>query len=673
MCGCEPDIWSLETSRDPPWPIGGKGESLRRLWLAGFPVPEFVALSPRLVKQITTQSISDDVLDMIAKVIGGDASIEVIVRSSATVEDGDCLSYAGVFESVWPVKLVNPDFSRAVRSVYESYFHRRRDAYDQRSKHEVPPSSVWETVLVQRYIKARVSGVGFAEAIYSDGDSGVVLEFAAGPPDGVANGSSSTSRLFLGEGDCGRLSGSLGVDVTVEELAGIRDTLLAISDVLGAPADVEWAMEQESDTSDCRGRLWILQARPISSPVVVREATYLLGLGVSSGVYEGRSVVVTEENIDSFAGGILIAEITETDFLPAMKLAGAVVTEAGGLLSHASIVSRELGIPCIVGVPDAVKRFGNRNHVRVDADAGKIVIVGEVEDALAEGQENPADVDLLFCVDDWFRVAVKGVSEEVVCEPSPRGLIVHATGEARIHDAKIRSYIRRVVGPVTTITFEDDKYLWMYEWERMQALPYVRWLLQHGQHAARQLSSRDLASFYKLVRKSVEVASEFSNDLTDKSQSLDVRLAVGEWCQAMNFLAVAVIPQGYGMRHLTNEAMRVGIDIRELLSSSSAIASNSVHLSVSHEVIEFASLLAVERNTFYQELLSRVKGIDRHFEMRDIALERGSGCVDINSVPQLYSDSIVFRGTIREIGRCAVSSWSVPLVPVSSWWISDGE
>src|ERR1035437_4886516 len=141
------------------------------------------------------------------------------------------------------------------------------------------------------------------------------------------------------------------------------------------PMDIEWA--KDGNTSE----LFIVQARP--ETVVSGEDKNVLkeyqlekkskvlvsGIAVGSKIGSGRvRVLKSAKNIDSFKKGeVLVTEITDPDWEPIMKIASAIVTDKGGRTSHAAIVSRELGIPCIVGSNNATKLLKNGQGVTVDA------------------------------------------------------------------------------------------------------------------------------------------------------------------------------------------------------------------------------------------------------------------------------------------------------------------
>jgi pyruvate,water dikinase len=140
----------------------------------------------------------------------------------------------------------------------------------------------------------------------------------------------------------------------------------------GRPQDVEWALFQ--------GKVFIVQSRPVTavgehhedaapagpSEVLVR------GLGASPGRAAGcaRLLRSLSESDRLSQGDILVTRKTEPDWVPLMKRASAIVTDEGGMTAHAAIVSRELGIPCIVGTQEATRRIADGTEITVDARQG---------------------------------------------------------------------------------------------------------------------------------------------------------------------------------------------------------------------------------------------------------------------------------------------------------------
>src|SRR3989339_234291 len=146
------------------------------------------------------------------------------------------------------------------------------------------------------------------------------------------------------------------------------------------PMDIEWAKDGKT------GELFIVQARPetvvsgedknILKEYKLKNKSKILvsGIAVGSKIGAGKvRVLHNAKSINSFKKGeVLVTEITDPDWEPIMKIASAIVTDKGGRTSHAAIVSRELGIPCIVGSNNATKALKNGQEVTVDASGGQV-------------------------------------------------------------------------------------------------------------------------------------------------------------------------------------------------------------------------------------------------------------------------------------------------------------
>ena len=107
---------------------------------------------------------------------------------------------------------------------------------------------------------------------------------------------------------------------------------------------------------------------------MTEESLILKGIPASRGIYEGVSRVLFDpKEIDSLQNGdILVTRYSTPDWIEAYLLIGAVVTDEGGMNSHQAIVSRQLGIPCVVGTRDATKYVRDRERIRVDGNKGEI-------------------------------------------------------------------------------------------------------------------------------------------------------------------------------------------------------------------------------------------------------------------------------------------------------------
>jgi pyruvate,water dikinase len=224
--------------------------------------------------------------------------------------------------------------------------------------------------------------------------------------------STQTWKLILSEGKNEHIDISLSSQnlqkLSDDKIVELAKICRKIEKHYGVPQDIEWAYEN--------GKMYIVQSRPITtldqenteekdevnnlldslaekkdineryslsyeedSPSYYSSdeeqgEVLLKGLGASPGVVSGRvRIIPTKNEIDKIQKGeILVTSMTSPDFVPAMKKAGAIVTDYGGSTSHAAIVSRELGIPCIVGTNDATKKLSTGMNVTVDAVRGVV-------------------------------------------------------------------------------------------------------------------------------------------------------------------------------------------------------------------------------------------------------------------------------------------------------------
>jgi pyruvate,water dikinase len=141
-----------------------------------------------------------------------------------------------------------------------------------------------------------------------------------------------------------------------------------------SPQDTEWAFDDD-------GRAWMLQSRPVTSAggaamgAPAEDGRVLIrGLGAAPGAASGPVRVISQlagagELND---GDVLVTHMTAPDWVPLMRRAAAIVTDSGGMTCHAAIVSRELGIPCVVGTGDATEKLRDGETVTVDATNSEI-------------------------------------------------------------------------------------------------------------------------------------------------------------------------------------------------------------------------------------------------------------------------------------------------------------
>jgi len=327
----------------------------------------------------------------------------VAVRSSATAEDLPEASFAGQQRTFLNVKGEH-GVTAAVQGCWASLFEPRAIFY--RAQHGFDHIKIGMAVPVQRMVQSQCSGVLFTlEPVTSDKGK-VVIEAVYGLGELIVSGE-ITPDLYVVEkkglkildkkiarqewqlvrNAKGKRLGETNVRVPVHKAAQQRQKLsdediialaqigTQIEELYAFPQDIEWAKEN--------GSLFIVQARPVTAikpweaPVEAKETAakiLLTGSPACPGVASGPVKIVehASEIYRVLKGDVLVAAMTDPDFVPAMKRATAIVTDKGGRTSHAAIVSRELGIPCVVGTGLATQILKPNQVVTVDGSQGRI-------------------------------------------------------------------------------------------------------------------------------------------------------------------------------------------------------------------------------------------------------------------------------------------------------------
>jgi pyruvate,water dikinase len=326
----------------------------------------------------------------------------VAVRSSATAEDAPGTSFAGQQETFLNVK-GEANLLERVKGCWASLFTERSIFY--RVKNNIKHEKVKVSVAVQKMIQSEVSGVMFSIDPVKNEKDKIIIEAVWGLGEMIVQGSVVPDKYIVQKETFDILSKEISDqqiqltrkgEITKESEVpkNIRDKqkisneeaieLAKLSDKLQKhyyfPQDSEWAKE--------KGKLYIVQTRPVttlSSPsksaskvegkdIKVSQIPILVGTPASPGIGTGDvKILKSPKEISKVEkGDILVAPMTSPDYVPAMKKANAIITDQGGQTSHAAIVSRELGIPCVVGTKEATTRLKEGQIVTVNGESGEI-------------------------------------------------------------------------------------------------------------------------------------------------------------------------------------------------------------------------------------------------------------------------------------------------------------
>ena len=321
----------------------------------------------------------------------------VAVRSSATAEDLPQFSFAGQQATFLNVK-GNKNVLESVKKCWASLFTARAIYY--RTKNNFDHMKVYLCAIVHKMINGDVSGVMFTANPTTNNENEIMIEASYGVGESVVSGEVNPDNYIINKETLEIKSIKIHKKdfmLTRDDISGgnkkiILDDTKANSQCLDEhkikeltkygkiieshykkPMDIEWGIE--------RNKLYILQARPITTlkkehkkEGELKGTVILEGLNASPGVASGPVKIIKDisELNKILEGDILVTKMTDPDYVVAMKKATAIVTDEGGITSHASIVSRELGIPAVVGTEKATHVLKENEIITVDGTHGKI-------------------------------------------------------------------------------------------------------------------------------------------------------------------------------------------------------------------------------------------------------------------------------------------------------------
>jgi pyruvate,water dikinase len=327
----------------------------------------------------------------------------VAIRSSATAEDLPDASFAGQQETYLNISGADNVIS-SVKECYASLFTDRAIFY--RVQKGFKHMDVALSAIVQMMCYSESSGVMFTMDPTNGDDSMILVEASYGLGEYVVKGSVTPDDYYVDKGTLKVIKKNIptktimlaqktggGTEekkvpaelkdrqvITDDQIIELARYALTIEQHYGRVMDIEWGLDKQT------GKLLILQARPetvwslkkspieAKAPIVTEKKVLLKGLPSAPGIGRGKvHVILSVDHVSEFKDGeILVTEMTTPDWVPTMKKAKAIVTDAGGMTCHAAIVSREMGIPCITGTKVGTKVLETGKEVTVDAKMGMV-------------------------------------------------------------------------------------------------------------------------------------------------------------------------------------------------------------------------------------------------------------------------------------------------------------
>ena len=461
---------------------GGKGANLGELTHAGMPVPPgFVITAAAYVDAIEQSGVREKLQTLIAGVAADDpASLEraataaqelvgstpvprplasaildayhalgpevrVAVRSSGTSEDTEGTSFAGMNQTFTNVA-GDQEVLASVVKCWASLYGQRVIFYRAKQTVAEEPSLA---VIVQEMVASDRSGVMFTIDPSTGDPDRMVIEAAFGQGEMVVSGQVEPDTYVLSKSGPHMLHARIGTkseaivrgpdgrDLRItldpeqatkrvlsdEEAIELASLGMRVEEHYGSHQDIEWAIE--------KGTTYLVQSRPITAvgvataPAAEAGRVLVRGLAASAGHASGAVRVLrsAKEGAQLRAGEVLVAPMTNPDWVPTMRRAAALVTDAGGMTCHAAIVSRELGVPCVVGAHNATTVLRDGEVVTVDGAKGQVT-EGVVETggvttttAVSASPDGDAMVPQALATRLYVNLAMADNAEHVAAKP----------------------------------------------------------------------------------------------------------------------------------------------------------------------------------------------------------------------------------------------------------------
>ena len=415
---------------------GGKGANLGEMYNAKIPVPngfvvtaqayyyfiEKSGLKEKILKELKDldvenskklQLASDNIIKLILKEqipqevqeeiknmyhgLCGNIDKQVAVRSSATAEDLPEASFAGQQETYLNITSWR-DVVKSTKLCWVSVFGAR--AFYYRARQGFDHFKIGIAVPIQLMIQSEVSGIMFTINPLTNNKDQISIEAAFGLGQPIVSGELTPDQYFVSKNgykleekyiipQTWQLTqkGRITISRQYQKKQKLEDSYIIklahigkqLEDHYGKPQDIEWGLYNK--------KLYIVQTRPVTT-IGKREETVnvditskipvqdiiLEGSPASPGYASGKVTIIhsAKELSKIKQGNILVTEMTNPDFVPAMRKASAIVTDEGGVTSHAAIVSRELGIPAVVGTRLATSILKNSEVITVNGYNGQV-------------------------------------------------------------------------------------------------------------------------------------------------------------------------------------------------------------------------------------------------------------------------------------------------------------
>lgn len=505
--------------------FGGKAYGLNKLNNLNVSVPVAYGINQDSINAILA---GDEIaLAQLIEILSSfDQETTFAIRSSAANEDGSEKSFAGMYESVLSVPNELISVVDAINKVNNSASSNRIASYN-KERSEM-------NIVLQEMVNPKIAGVCFTDAIDIDGSDSIYVEYVEGIGESLVSGKKTAKYVVVSLDDYSYRCEDESVRPLFKDLV---ENLKQIRKKTKEALDMEWCITEDE-------KAYFVQARPITKQIIIREKL-ATGAVASPGYCSGQVYIIDEDleddelqsRIRNFPeGAVLLAKTTDTNYVPAMRKASGIITTEGSVLSHAAIIAREFGIPCITGYKEAFKLFEEGHEISIDTNNQTLVYDG-VKTTFGSGKE----INLLELY-NFDNIIEETIDDNMV-------LVEAVNDEFGIHiDEELdQDQIDNIVVAIRKkykrdpMVLADQKYLWYTEFKRYKNFPEFNDYCKEAQDICSSFDYERLDGFVNRALTNVE--SVFASAKTEYDAAY-----AGEYAQAMHFLINLYMCNGCAMR-----------------------------------------------------------------------------------------------------------------------------
>jgi len=556
--------------------FGGKAKGLLLLKEIGISVPEFMIIPANDVLTLLNDTAKMD--QLYQKIKNQFAQTKLAIRSSADKEDGELKSYAGFFSTVLNVRIEPKEIYNAIKKVYDSA---------QRSAQ----ANVKMNIIIQAMVKPVIAGVCFSEVIDEYNQKLCLISFVRGLAnklvDGKVKATNALYKIKNNKIDHADFSINGKLYQYTEQLHNLLPVIQKIRDKIYPDADIEWCVDKKS-------RPWIVQVRPITKKIYLSKETQECVVA-SDGLAHGKAYCIDSSLptdklksaiFDFKKNDILVSEYTDTLFMPAINKASAILTVEGDILSHSAITSRELNIPCLVGIKNLLSKIKTGDDIYINTYKNILEVNGH------NLWNKSSDIDWTSFYDFSNLIELRCNKDLLLFENTFGNYILYY--ENNIPTKIIETTVAHLTAKFKNkIQLSDsNKYHWYFEWKNFNQLSIFRKYSERASELARNFRHDKIHDFYEEVFKEclhIKSSKSFKNELHQQEIIL-----------SLYFLLDMLLPMGLSMRYAYLKAFPI---LPSNMSFSSLFAPRVIKNKTLSKIQKYLLNVAAEKNKIFARFI----------------------------------------------------------------------